>query len=107
MADDEKELHPLLSDFKAKMSIFHSTEDDELSRILKASQKRIGQLTGSEDLTDPNTEELILERGRYAYNDQLEFFEANFRSDLLAASLENYQPDDVTTGDDENGETTV
>lgn len=105
MAEEEFTPHELLNDFKRRMKIYHKSEDQELSRSLTASQARIKQITGSEDLKDPLIAELILERSRYAYNDQLEFFEQNFLSDLLAASLQNYEPDDG--GDDDGGTTTV
>lgn len=105
MADEDFTPHELLNDFKRRMKIFHKSEDQELSRSLTASQARIKQITGSEDLKDPLIAELILERSRYAYNDQLEFFEQNFLSDLLAVSLQHYEPSDG--GDDDGGTTSV
>lgn len=105
MADEDFTPHELLNDFKRRMKIYHKSEDQELSRSLTASQARIRQITGSEDLKDPLIAELIMERSRYAYNDQLEFFEQNFLSDLLAASLQHYEPSDG--GDDDGGTTPV
>lgn len=84
-------LHPLLELFKERMRIFHSGEDNNLSRILESSEANILNLVGSQYPTDPRVRELILERARYVYNDQVEFFYENFQGDLMALSLENYK----------------
>lgn len=59
----------LLEDLKNRLKIMHSSEDDELQRILKASESSIQAMTGASDMTEPILEELIIERSRYAYND--------------------------------------
>lgn len=88
-------MNPLLDKFKLRMKIYHKAEDKDLSRILNASQKRITSITGiASNAGDDVYDELVLERARYAYNDQVEFFDANFRDDLLSASLENYKGGD-------------
>ena len=74
------------------MKIYHKAEDENLSRILDASEKRIKSVTG-QDAGD-TFNELVIERARYAYNDQVEFFDQNFLDDLLSASLDSYQPGD-------------
>lgn len=84
-------LHPLLEPFKERMRIFHSGEDNTLSRILESSEANILNLVGSQYPTEPRVRELILERARYVYNDQVEFFYENFQGDLMALSLENYK----------------
>lgn len=86
----EVELHPLLKSFKERMRIFHSGEDENLSRMLESSEANILNLVGSQSPTEPRVRELILERARYVYNDQVEFFYDNFQGDLMALSLENY-----------------
>jgi hypothetical protein len=86
----EVELHPLLKSFKERMRIFHSGEDENLSRMLESSEANILNLVGSQRPTEPRVRELILERARYVYNDQVEFFYDNFQGDLMALSLENY-----------------
>lgn len=91
---EEKELHPLLKDFKDRMRIFHSGEDENLSRMLESSEAAIYSLVGSKDTSDPRVRELVIERARYAYNDQVEFFYGNFQGDLMALSLENYKPEE-------------
>lgn len=87
----EEQLHPLLKSFKERMRIFHSGEDNNLSSMLESSESAILNLVGSKDSADPRVRELILERARYAYNDQVEFFYGNFQGDLMALSLENYK----------------
>ena len=92
--EEEKELHPLLKVFKERMRIFHSGEDNNLSLMLESSESAILSLVGSNDSANPRVRELILERARYAYNDQVEFFYGNFQGDLMALSLENYKPEE-------------
>jgi hypothetical protein len=90
----EVELHPLLKPFKERMRIFHSGEDNNLSRMLESSEDNILSLVGSQRPTEPRVRELILERARYVYNDQVEFFYDNFQGDLMALSLENYKAEE-------------
>ena len=87
----EEQLHPLLKSFKERMRIFHNGEDANLSKMLESSESAILSLVGSKDSADQRVRELILERARYAYNDQVEFFYGNFQGDLMALSLENYK----------------
>ena len=87
----EVELHPLLGPFKERMRIFHTGEDANLSKMLESSESAILSLVGSNDSANPRVRELILERARYVYNDQVEFFYGNFQGDLMALSLENYK----------------
>ena len=89
--EETKELHPLLEAFKERMRIFHTGEDNNLSKMLESSESAILSLVGSKDYADPRVRELILERARYVYNDQVEFFYQNFQGDLMALSLENYK----------------
>lgn len=89
----EEQLHPLLESFKERTRIFHAGEDNNLSKMLESSESAILSLVGSKDSADPRVRELILERARYVYNDQVEFFYGNFQGDLMALSLENYKPE--------------
>nr|DAT02784.1 MAG TPA: Head Tail Connector Protein [Caudoviricetes sp.] len=86
----EVETHFLLAAFKERMRIFHNGEDANLSRMLESSEQAIFQIVGTPN-HNPRVRELILERARYAYNDQVEFFYGNFQGDLMALSLENYK----------------
>lgn len=89
--EETKQSHPLLEAFKERMKIFHDAEDANLSRMLTSSERAILDLTDSFDASDSRVEELILERSRYLYNDQVEFFYANFQGEILGLSLNNYQ----------------
>jgi len=89
--EETKQSHPLLEAFKERMKIFHDAEDANLSRMLTSSERAILDLTDSFDASDSRVEELILERSRYLYNDQVEFFYANFQGEILELSLKNYQ----------------
>ena len=91
----EEQLHPLLKYFKERMRMFHNGEDKNLSRMLESSESAILSLVGSKDSADPRVRELILERARYVYNDQVEFFYQNFQGDLMALSLENYKSEEI------------
>ena len=90
----EVELHSLLNPFKERMRIFHSGEDANLSRMLESSQMGITRLVGSGNIHDHQIRELILERARYVYNDQVEFFYENFKADILALSLDKIEMED-------------
>ena len=92
--ETEAKLHSLLIPFKERMRIFHSGEDANLSRILESSQMVITRLVGSGNIHDHQIKELILERARYVYNDQVEFFYENFKSDILALSLNGIEMED-------------
>ncbi|MDN6491163.1 MAG: phage head-tail connector protein [Leuconostoc sp.] len=92
-------MNTLLEDFKLRMHIFHSSEDKNLSDILDEAQSYINDKTGL-TADDPRAKRLILERGRYNYNDSLEFFEDNFLSELIGLSLTTLK------GDDNSGEET-
>lgn len=88
VAEEKAKEH--LAAFKNRMKIFSSSEDDYLKGILSASFLRIEQLVGNYDQEDDlNFVELVFERGRYAYNDSLEYFEDNFQSYFLDYSLRN------------------
>ena len=93
--EETKQFHPLLGTFKERMKIFHDAEDANLSRMLTSSEKAILDLTDSFDTSDSRVEELILERSRYLYNDQVEFFFANFQGEILELSLKNYQQEGI------------
>ncbi|KRO17410.1 hypothetical protein IV56_GL000326 [Lacticaseibacillus saniviri JCM 17471 = DSM 24301] len=77
------------------MHITHSGEDEYLQDLLDQAQKAVGEITGDTvegETLPPEFQELIFERARYAYNDQLEFFNENFRDALLSRALQNYKP---------------
>ncbi|ETC90810.1 hypothetical protein EPB68_13295 [Enterococcus faecalis] len=89
-----------LGKFKKRMKIFGSSEDDSLKEILAASFLRLNSLIYP---TNPENDltfiELVFERSRYVYNDSLEFFEANYQSDILACSLKYAEVSDDDTSE--------
>lgn len=87
--------HPLLETFKKRMRIFHDSEDDNLVFILKSSEEAIRQQTGIVDVGSVSFQDLVIERSRYAYNDQVEFFYENFQNDILRVSFQNYETEET------------
>ncbi|MDT2597377.1 head-tail connector protein [Enterococcus dongliensis] len=95
-------MEQLLKDFKSRMRIFHGADDENLKNILESSKTAIKRWCGSDDVTNPEIRELVIERSRYVYNDSLEFFNENFQSELMAVSLANYDEEA-----DNNAETDI
>lgn len=79
-----------LERFKQRMKISNTADDTSILKdILEPSKADIFRLVGEFDLDDyPQGLELIFNRGRYAYNDQLEFFYDNFQQRIMDISLE-------------------
>lgn len=96
MNDDQVE--SLLTEFKARMSIYHSSEDDEIKKMLQASYDAVNRMTGVSDINNVQFKELVIERTRYVYNDQVEFFEDNFLSTIIGLSLQAYGEEDDDNG---------
>ncbi|EKQ19535.1 bacteriophage [Lacticaseibacillus paracasei] len=92
MNDDQ--IESLLTDFKSRMSIYHSSEDAELKNMLQASYDAVIRMTGVSDITNNQFKELVIERTRYVYNDQAEFFEDNFLSTIIGLNLQAYGEED-------------
>ncbi|MFB6800448.1 phage gp6-like head-tail connector protein [Peribacillus butanolivorans] len=83
----------LLVDFKKRMKISHSIEDDTLKDILSASVEDIKAKCGYFTVeSNERARELVFERSRYVYNDALEFFNDNFASQITSLALELYMP---------------
>lgn len=63
-------------------------EDANLVAILSASEKALLSQCGEYDIeADEDFRELVIERGRYVYNDSLEYFNANFQSMINALGV--------------------
>ncbi|PER23503.1 hypothetical protein [Bacillus cereus] len=78
----------ILQQFKDRMRL-GDDEDDNLRRILFASNQALIKVCGNYDLkTDEEFKELIFERARYVYNDALEYFNQNFLSQINSLSIE-------------------
>lgn len=77
----------LLAEFKERMKL-SDDEDMNLTRMLKASIEDLIDICGDYDVhTSERFKELVFERSRYAYNDALEYFDANFQSQILKLGL--------------------
>lgn len=78
-----------LNEFKQRMRISHSVEDNNLKNILEMSYVDIQARCGEFDINKyKRGRELVFERSRYVYNDSLEFFEDNFLSEITSIGLE-------------------
>ncbi|HBP3146076.1 TPA: phage head-tail adapter protein [Staphylococcus aureus] len=77
----------LLAKFKSLEKIDHSSEDEYIKQLLKMSHKRIINQCGFFDAENLTGQELVLIRTRYAYQDLLEHFNDNYRSELIDFSL--------------------
>lgn len=76
-----------LQQFKDRMRI-GDYEDANLVAILSASEKALLSQCGEYDIeADEDFRELVIERGRYVYNDSLEYFNANFQSMINALGV--------------------
>ena len=64
-------------------------EDDNLKRILEASEQDLLSKCGEFDIESASCLQGIgFERARYVYNDALEFFNTNFQSQINALGME-------------------
>lgn len=88
----------LIKEFKERMHISHSSEDDNLKRLLSFSIVDLLDKCGQFELDkDERAKELVFERTRYAYNDALEYFNDNFLNQInslgLSIALREGDPD--------------
>lgn len=84
----------VLAEFKARMKISHSSEDDNLKRLFSSSLTALRLSCGDFGFENEVGKELVFERARYVYNDSLEFFANNFLTEIINLSLNLYTPDD-------------
>lgn len=89
-----------MHEFKERMHISHSSEDDNLKRLLSFSISSLKNSCGQFDVygekdTDIRAKELVFERTRYAYNDALEYFENNFLSQITSLGISLMPEDDA------------
>ena len=79
----------VLKEFKSRMRISHSIEDENLKSILNMSYEDLKNRCSDFDIDEYlRGRELVFERSRYVYNDSLEFFEDNFLSEITSIGLE-------------------
>ena len=78
----------ILLEFKNRMHL-GDHEDDNLKRILSASNKALIRSCGNYDInTEETFKELVFERSRYVYNDALEYFNDNFLSEINTLGID-------------------
>lgn len=78
----------ILQEFKERLHISHSSEDENLMRVLSFSISDLLSKCGDFDISiNEKARELVFERSRYAYNDALEFFDENFLSMITSLGL--------------------
>ena len=78
----------ILQQFKDRMRL-GDDEDDNLRRILFASNKALIKDCGSYDINKDETfKELVFERSRYVYNDALEYFPENFLTEINSFGIQ-------------------
>ncbi|MES9694270.1 hypothetical protein ABWK39_22780 [Bacillus toyonensis] len=78
----------ILQQFKDRMRL-GDDEDDNLRRILFASNKALIKDCGSYDINEDETfKELVFERSRYVYNDALEYFAENFLTEINSFGIQ-------------------
>lgn len=88
-------MNTFLNEFKARMRIFHDSEDNDIVKQLDDSKAAIIALVGNFDPVSFNLgKELIFERTRYVRNEALEYFNDNFQRLILDASIELMGGDD-------------
>lgn len=90
----------VLFEFKERMHL-EGDEDDNLMRILKASEKELLRVCGPHDINTHETfKELVFERSRYVYNDALEYFNKNFITEITSLGVEAALKDIQVEDDD-------
>ncbi|MCP1124566.1 hypothetical protein NKR74_14845 [Bacillus sp. 3103sda1] len=89
----------ILDQFKERMRL-GDDEDENLKRILSASNQKLIKVCGAYDInTDEVFKELVFERSRYVYNDALEYFDRNFLSNINSLSIEKALEEIILSGD--------
>ncbi|EJR56200.1 hypothetical protein IIM_01292 [Bacillus cereus VD107] len=91
--------YEILQQFKDRMRL-GDDEDDNLRRILSASNQELKRVCGFYDINnDEAFKELVFERSRYVYNDALEYFNSNFLTMINSFSIEKALEEIVLEGD--------
>ena len=89
-------MNTFLNEFKARMRIFHESEDYDIIQQLEDSKAAIIALIGEFNPAEfAQGKELIFERTRNVRNEALEYFNDNFQSLILDASIELIGGDDI------------
>lgn len=74
----------IIDEFKEFEKIDYSSGDEHLGRLLERSYQAIQRQCGPFDINvDETGKELVFCRTRYAYQDLLEYFNENYREDII------------------------
>ncbi|MEF2965039.1 hypothetical protein V3851_04280 [Paenibacillus sp. M1] len=92
----------ILKEFKDRMHL-DDGEDENLLRILRASNEDLVKICGEHDIVNERFKELVFERSRYAYNDALEYFYTNFLTQINNLNLDKVLEAIVIEGDSNAG----
>ena len=80
----------ILEELKARLRITEDEDDLDLLRpILKKGIAKINNIVGADINYEEDDEagEILLEYGRYAYNNAGEYFETNFSTELIRLQI--------------------
>lgn len=79
----------LLQEVKAYLKITWDDEDFHIQNIINRSKARLNELVGAELDFDSSglAQDLLLDYCRYSYNNAVEYFEENFREQILRLQL--------------------
>lgn len=87
----------MIDELKEYLKITWNDEDINLSRILESGKIYLNNIVGiSLDFkTNAYYKMLLFEYSRYVYNNALEYFDTNFRSQLVQLQIQNVVIEDV------------
>lgn len=79
----------LLQEVKAYLKITWDDEDTHIQNIINRGKARLNEVVGTElDFDSPGlAQDLLLDYCRYSYNNAVEYFEENFREQILRLQL--------------------
>lgn len=81
-----------VEEMKGRLKLFHSYENDHIQKLLEQSYADITYRCGDFNMDSyVRGAELVYERTRYAYNDSLEFFNENFKTNITSFAIENME----------------
>ncbi|GGJ51025.1 hypothetical protein [Virgibacillus salexigens] len=79
----------LTKELKGYLQITWDDEDQEIENIIKGGKAYLNSIAGTTIDYDKDliSRQLLMDYGRYVYNQSLEFFEVNFKRELLKLSI--------------------
>ena len=79
----------MIEKVKRYLRITWTSEDTDIDNMIERGKRRIETLTGTaiDFDTDLVAQDLLFDYCRYSYNNATEYFEDNFRSEILALQI--------------------